>query len=143
VDTQGFGGYALGSGPAYPIIAEDRDGAGVYHYKGVQPDSGWWQLKTLWVLSPKAHPPFLVRVTRLDGSGGVGLGGEGRDRQSGTVAELSTGTISSALIHDQSINIADGWATYPGATFVHQAGCYAFQVDGPGFSYSIVFAAEP
>ena len=142
--TSGFAGFALGAGPAYPIIAEDRDSKGVYHYRGVHPDTGWYQLKTLWVLSPGVQPPFLVRVARLDGTGGIGLQGVGPDGQPDTVAYLSDGLLSRGGIYDQPNHVgADRWTSYPGATFVHQPGCYAFQVDGKGFSYLIVFAAEP
>jgi hypothetical protein len=31
---------------------------------------------------------------------------------------------------------------HPSATRVRSPGCYAYQVDGPGFSYPIVFRAE-
>jgi len=32
---------------------------------------------------------------------------------------------------------------HPAATFLRAPGCYAYQVDGRGFSYLIVFTARP
>jgi len=144
LNTHGFGGFALGSGPAFPIIAEDRDAAGVYHYGHTQPDGDWWALKTLWALSPSARAPFLVRVARLDGSGGVGVTGEGEDQGATDIGKLSEGvTLTVAAIHDKSLNVddVDHWASYPGGTYVRQPGCFAFQVDGPDYSYTLVFEA--
>jgi hypothetical protein len=148
LDTHAFGGFALGSGPAFPIIAEPRDDeAGIYHYENDRPaDEGWWSLKTLWALSPEAEPPFLVRVARLDGPGGVAVAAEGSEEPGTEVARLGNGDVlTSAVVHDVSANVdeVDHWANYPGATYVREPGCYAFRVDGANFGYTIVFAARP
>src|SRR5262245_61030428 len=63
--TPGFGGFALGPGPAYPIIVVDRDRKGTYHYKGAGRDDGWRVLKTLWVIRPGGASPLLIRGGRL------------------------------------------------------------------------------
>lgn len=145
--TRAFEGFALGPGPAFPIIAEPRDDAGVYHYENDRPpDQSWWSLKTLWALSPDAKPPFLVRVARLDAAGGIAIGAEGSEGPGSEVARLGNGDVlTSAVIHDVSSNVddVDGWANYPGASYVRGAGCYAFRVDGADFGYAIVFATRP
>lgn len=146
LETHAFGGFALGSGPAFPIIAENRDANGIYHFGSVQPtDDGWWPLKTLWALSPTVEPPFLVRVARLDGDRGVGVEG-GSPAGSSIATGIGTGPFDlySAEIFNESINVddVDHWPSYPGGTFVKQQGCYAFQVDGRGFSYTLVFRAD-
>jgi meiotically up-regulated gene 157 (Mug157) protein len=40
-----------------------------------------------------------------------------------------------------ALDVADGWNDWPSTTHVHGPGCYAYQVDGNGFSYAIVFRA--
>jgi hypothetical protein len=73
--------------------------------------------------------------------------GEGEDLPAGNdVGQLSNGAqLSAATIHDESINVdpLDHWASYPGGTFVREPGCFAFQVDGPDYSYTLVFEVRP
>jgi hypothetical protein len=43
---------------------------------------------------------------------------------------------------DASDNQAGGWRNFPSYTRLKDNGCYAYQVDGRDFSYSIVFRAR-
>jgi hypothetical protein len=38
-------------------------------------------------------------------------------------------------------NGTKGWRQWPGGTYVHSFGCYAWQIDGTSFSTVIVFKA--
>ena len=144
LNTHAFGGYALGTGPAYPIMVADQNASGTF-VTGIDQthNPGWGQLKTLWALSPKVSPPFLVRVIRLDGTGGIGV--SGGDPVSTTFTSTGDYSLSTAEIFNRSNNIdpVDHWPSYPSAVFIRQPGCYAFQVDGRGFTYQLVFAARP
>jgi hypothetical protein len=82
--------------------------------------SKWSGNKVLWFVSPDAAGPVLVRGARLDAPDEVRFGLEQRPP-----AELH-------LVG----------AEHPSTTRVRSPGCYAYQVDGPDFSYPIVFRAE-
>src|SRR2546429_5409733 len=62
-------GYALGPGPAYPILVIDRDAKGVYHYGSMIPDNGWWIIETNWMVAARDTGAILLRAARLSGDG--------------------------------------------------------------------------
>lgn len=128
VETQGFGGVALGTGPVEPLVAADGD-----PLHGVaQVDwwsDGWYSFKTLWFVLPNYAGPVLVRGARIDGTGLVAFGEE---------------PVIGHLIIPPGLTVneyPDGYRTAPGGTYVQSPGCYAWQVDGTDFSYVIVFNA--
>ena len=83
-----------------------------------------YEIKVVWASSDDHQGPAVVRVVRLDGPG------RGHVR----------------LYYDRSAARGDAVFTVPGTpvgwpsgTFVSGPGCYAYQVDGLGYSESIYF----
>ena len=128
VDTQGFGGIALGTGQVQPLIAAEGDRLhGVAHVDSES--DAWYYFKTLWFVLPSYAGPVLVRGARIDGPGRVAFG---------------EGPVVGHLIIPPGPTIneyPDGYRTAPGGTYVQSPGCYAWQIDGVDFSYQIVFKA--
>jgi hypothetical protein len=125
-----FGGTALGQGPVRPLVSPERADprTGVVVFRRWPGDRRWWYAKTLWFSVPAYRGPVFIRGRALDGGGPV-VFGEGptlRDPQ---------------LPPGPTVNGSRGWRQWPGGTFLRQLGCYAWQVDGIGFSRVIVFAA--
>ncbi len=90
--------------------------------------NGWYGYKTLWFTLPSYTDAVLIRGARIDGDGPVGFGEGPR--------------IGHLIIPPgPTVNGHDGYREAPGGTFVKSPGCYAFQVDGLSFSYTIVFVA--
>lgn len=128
---------AWGRGPAYPTALgpgprplfrfeyPPRPGSG---WKG----SGWGGSKNIWVIAPRYHGPVLVRGRQLDGANDVRF-------ENGRPAF----THESGLHPSRELRL-EGPETHgnPSTTRLRAAGCYAFQVDGRGFSYAIVFEAR-
>jgi hypothetical protein len=69
-----------------------------------------------------------IRGARIDAPGSIAFG-EGPDQE-----EL-------IFPPGPTVNGRDGWREAPGGTYVKAPGCYAWQVDGVGFSTIIVFRA--
>jgi hypothetical protein len=130
VETQGFGGVALGPGPVEPLIAAAGDKLhGVAHIDPDTRSDGWYYFKTLWFVRPSYTGPVLVRGAQIDGPGRVAFG---------------EGPVIGHLIIPPGPTIndyPDVHRTAPGGTYVQSPGCYAWQVDGTDFSYVIVFKA--
>jgi hypothetical protein len=116
-------GKGIGPGPAWPI---GQPGS-VLRFQYPPPPtsliygSEWSGNKVLWFVAPGTAGPVLVRGKRIDGSDGVRFG----------LALVPAGEL-------QLIGAGD----HPSTTRVRAAGCYAYQVDGPSFSYPVVFRAE-
>jgi hypothetical protein len=97
---------------------------------GGSPRDGWYDIKTLWFVDPSYQGPVLVRGARIDGPGVIAFG------ESPDLGEL-------IIPPGPTINEAsDGYRTAPGGTYLKGPGCYAWQVDGIGFSTLIVFSAK-
>jgi hypothetical protein len=130
-----FGGIRLGRGPVLPLVAVTKpsDAAparrGFLRFRKYAEHPGWFFLKTLWFSFPRYQGPALIRGRQLDGTGPVGIG------------EVPTTTDS--LFHaGPTVNGGGGFREWPGGTWIRAPGCYAWQVDGMGFSYTIVFRAR-
>jgi len=125
-----FGGIALGSGPVRPLISAPGGAPehGVLALSRQSPRSPWWAIKTLWFSHPRYRGPVLVRGRRLDGPAKVVFGEE-------------PSLIDPQLPPGPTINGTHGWREWPGGTFVHSFGCYAWQIDGTTFSTVVVFKA--
>jgi hypothetical protein len=130
IDTQGFGGVALGPGPVEPIVAADGDPLhGVAQVDSDPRTDPWYWFKTLWFVRPSYAGPALVRGARIDGAGLVAFG---------------EGPVIGHLIIPPGPTLneyPDGYREAPGGTYLESPGCYAWQVDGTDFSYVIVFKA--
>jgi hypothetical protein len=121
-------GPALGDGPVY-VVGLGRDG--VVTGGGMRREApGWFHHKALWISAPSYAGPALVRGGRIDGPGELGLG-----RQALPEPDLRFPTHTGVT----SEGTARGWRDLPSMTMVHGPGCYAYQVDGPGFTETIVF----
>ncbi len=119
----------LGPGPVGPV------GLGTHAILRFRPFHGsdWGGQKVLWVAAPSYDGPILIRGGRVDGDGGVGFNLPGTRSP---LAELQ-------LPPGAALNTYRGWRNWPSYTRVLAPGCYAYQVDGAEFSYTIVFRAVP
>ena len=129
VNTDLFGGIALGTGPVRVIIAgagDLRHGVAVL----INPTSSppWLGLKTLWFSAPAYQGPFIIRAERLGRPGPVALG------EGPVVAPL-------VVPPGRTVNSGEGWREAPGGLWVRSPGCYAWQVDGLAFSEVIIVHA--
>lgn len=116
---------AFGPGPAYSTLGVDR-GRAVLHYLLGWGYEGWDGTKALWTV-PRYHGPYVVRGRQLDGLNELRF-----DQGPGWTNRLN-----------EALRLVGPDASlHPAATFLRAPGCYAYQVDGRGFSYLIVFEAR-
>jgi hypothetical protein len=127
-DNGQFGGVALGSRPVQPLILGNSGDAkhGVVRFSR-RPD-GWWYVKTLWFSHSTYQGPIFIRGREVGGTGKIGFG------------EVPT-LFDPQLPPQPTLNGRDGWREWPGATFIRNLGCYAWQIDGSGFSHVVIFRA--
>lgn len=127
-------GPGLGDGPVYPVGFTKRSVL-LFEYppqkRSVFAGSKWSGQKVLWVSDPKYEGPILIRGHQLDGGNEVRFGHGGDLQPRGELAFESYETAG----------VAGGWWNFPSYTRLRAAGCYAYQVDGAGFSDVIVFRA--
>lgn len=121
VTTADFGGNALGDGKVEALIAGDPNKLSAW-------PNGWFGIKTIWFALPSYSDAVLVRAARIDGTGAVGFG------EQPAIGHL-------IIPPGPTMNGTGGYREAPGGTFVKDSGCYAWQVDGVGFTYVIVFKA--
>ena len=117
-------GPALGNGPVYPVGLGTE---GIFDLAGALEEGGWLYAKVLWAGAPSFRGPVLVRGRQLDGTGELRF-----ERGSDPANELKLHT------NDRSPDAA-GWIDWPSYTRFRGPGCYAYQVDAPGFSLVIAF----
>jgi hypothetical protein len=115
---------AFGPGPAYPTLATD-EGRAALHYVAGWGYEGWGGTKVLWAV-PHYRGPYIVRGRQLDGTNEL---------------KFDQGPQWSNKLHAELRLIGPYADLNPAATFLRGPGCYAYQVDGRGFSYTIVFQA--
>jgi hypothetical protein len=132
--TRGLPGYptqpAWGPGPAWPFIGGVYDAPRLdLEFTAGPPYDEWGVRKVMWSIDPRYHGAVLVRGRQLDGpnelrfeSGEPGFTEEGR------------------LNPQTELRLVGGYV-HPAVTRVREPGCYAWQVDGIGFSHRIVFEA--
>jgi hypothetical protein len=121
----------LGPGPVAPV---GLGTAALLRYRRFG-RSRWGGQKVLWVAAPSYAGPALIRGGRLDGPGSVGFNMNG-DGPPLAELQLPPGDGS-------AVGVDHGYREWPSYTRVREPGCYAYQVDGVGFSYAIVFRASP
>lgn len=116
-------GALAGSGPVYAV-------GNVIAY-GPRTSDGLLPGKVLWVAAPDYPGAALIRGGRLDGPGAVYFS---NSRQAGSLRfELDTRIRAGGS--DQ------GWRYLPSTVNVEAPGCYGFQIDGPGWTTTIVMRA--
>ena len=134
-DNGQFAGVALGKGPVQPLIGAISPRAAKAALRGVlvfarsPQHPRWFTVKTLWFSKPAYDGATWLRARNVKGAGPVRFG-HGADL---TDPLLSAGP---------TMNGERGFREWPGATWVQQPGCYAWQVDGTNFSDVIVFEAR-
>jgi hypothetical protein len=126
-------GKSIGPGPLYPMIS----------HRGILPvvpiadailadiaPPGTYIQKVLWMAPPTLKSEALVR-------------GHGEAVQSAVLFSLDNATVTRNLRLDPATGGVNpgGWLGWPGYTIVPEPGCYAYQIDGTGFSKIIVFRA--
>jgi hypothetical protein len=121
----------LGSGPLYPAHLGNNDG--ILRVSRLV-DSVWLGEKVLWIAPPSFSGRAVVRGGRLDGTGDVGFD-TGYPAAAIPASQLVLDTSSAGHPAGEWYN----WTTY---SRVKGPGCYAYQIDGDGFSYTIVFEAR-
>ena len=116
---------AFGPGPAYPALASEG-GRAALHYLASWGYDGWDGTKLLWTV-PRYNGPYIVRGRQLDGPNEL---------------QFDQGPNWSNRLHDELRLVGSYPRLNPAATFLRAPGCYAYQVDGRGFGYLIVFEAR-
>jgi hypothetical protein len=125
----GFVGTAWGDGPAYPVLNFGERPLLRYPYP-IPPNSifygsAWAGQKVLWAIDAAYQGPLLVRGLQLDGPNEL---------------RFDDGRMPSREMRISPASAPHSRASY---TRVRAPGCYGYQVDGVGFSYVVVFEANP
>lgn len=126
-------GPLVGSGPVYlapagevwfPVLTRRwmRLASGRYH--------GWSPARVLWAIAPSYRGPVLVRGGRVGGRGRLGFGSAGGGGEQPAYDELQIPPAAGS-----------GWREPIFSTLLRRPGCYAYQIDGLGFTETIVFQA--
>ena len=123
-------GAALGSGPVRVLLADRGDVLRGRVDLGASATPGWSAMQTLWIAMPGYTGPFVVRAARLGARAPI----EVKPSQTG----LSPGSGPLVVAAGATANSQDGYRTVPGSTWVKSPGCYAWQIDGRGFSEILV-----
>jgi hypothetical protein len=118
-------GPVLGGGRSGPITANRLE-----YYAPPEgnrfADPDWGAQKVAWAVDPTVTAAVLVRGRRIDAPGAVGF-------DDPVVGELPLDPAADAL--------PGGWRQYPSLTRVKAPGCYAYQVDLPSGSHTVVVHA--
>jgi len=135
---------AVGRGPVY-FATDSADLQMRSDDPGAHPgDDGtrWLEQKVIWVVDRSYVGGLLLRGARIDGPGelrflrylgAVGYtDGAGDGKRHRELAYVRGGLSSAG---------SDTTSSYPSGVFVDRPGCYAVQVDGVGFSETLVFRA--
>ncbi|TMC73927.1 MAG: hypothetical protein E6J13_03025 [Chloroflexi bacterium] len=120
VEVSSYAGALAGPGPVY------SSGNQLFYTRGVD---GTLRAKVAWISRPEYTGPALVRGIRIDSPGAVRFVG---GAHLGT--ELRFG-------YDTGVRAAGsevGWRFLPSTVVVTAPGCYAFQIDGPDWTVTIV-----
>jgi hypothetical protein len=119
---------AWGAGPAYPAFDPPHGNIQQPFQFGPEPEYKEWGIeKVMWAVDKRYVGPVLVRGRQLDGAN-----------------ELRFENGSPGFTREQTLHPAAelrliGGFVHPAVTRARQAGCYAYQADGIGFSRTIVF----
>ena len=136
---------ALGPWPELergPVYASLRAGPPRIVHLGVVPTVGrsrWHAVPTIWASRPSYDGPVLVRGGRLEASGRLGFGSRARPL---TKLRLPAGDWPRGDAPKAAERAPEGWRATGVPTRVRAPGCYAFQVDGLGFSYVLAFGVQ-
>ena len=133
-------GAAEGPGPVYPVIGGPGGRFGVLTFAypplpgSLLAGSGFGGQKVLWIGAPRYRGPVLIRGGQLGGNKPV-------------MFNVGTGTLFDELQFAPQSQYSHaglpsrGWRGWPSSTDLRAPGCYAWQIDGATFSYTVVFKA--
>ena len=119
-------GLALGKGPVYPVAPWSH---GTYYYGESGTGTEASILKVLWIGRPEYQGEVLIRGHQLDGPNDLFFR---RELNSPINLELS-------LSQGNGGSNPGGWRGWPSDMIVYAPGCYAYQIDGAGFSEVVTF----
>jgi hypothetical protein len=121
-------GPAEGPGPVYPLIADPAGPSGVLTFAYPPPPgsyragTGFGGQKVLWIGASRYRGPVLIRGGQLGGHNPV---------------KFDSGTP--VYFPELQIPPQSGWRNSSSGTDLRVPGCYAWQIDGTTFSYTVVF----
>jgi hypothetical protein len=157
VSNSYFAGPSLGRGPVRLLLATAGDVTrGRVELGGATSAAGWFGLQTLWYAMPDYNGPFVVRGARLGATGQIAVQPDysGLAPGQGPLVVPAGATANTYYTKWRPGHARDavtgrlvptltgyGYRTQPGSTWVRSPGCYAWQVDGRGFSETIVVKA--
>ena len=124
-------GHVLGQGPLSPVFAPV-----LQHQPTAKDDGGWYYLKTLWIATRDYEGAALIRGAQLDGPNEIKF-----KRGSDTADSLRI-PAGETWAWGPGYGSPDEVREFPSLTGVKSPGCYAWQVDGVGFSYQVVFELQ-
>jgi len=127
LERNGYRSVPAWGSPASPFMPDRSLVARVEYDNGAYADYGVF--KAMWAIDPRYVGPLLVRGRQLDGTDILKF------------EKGEPGFSPSTSAHPTTELHESGGYIHPSVTRVRTLGCYAYQVDGIGFSYSIVFRA--
>ncbi len=116
--------YVLGTGPVYPHAFAFGEDTTIRLKPYMLKRGGWYIEKVPWLTDDSYVGPVLIRARQLDGS-----------------SEVRMRVENEGPSPDIALNAPTPNYFWPGETQLLGPGCYAYQVDGNGFSYALVFRA--
>lgn len=120
----------LGDGPVYAVAGQ--------RVKSSPTNSN----KVLWVADPAYTGPIRIRGGQLDGDGKLLLGGPLHNYWSGQPVTVGRDTLYPELdLLEPGTPTGAPWRAWPSNTYIATPGCYAWQVDGLGFTEIIPIQA--
>lgn len=124
-------GMAMGSGPVY-----------VFNGEIVRSDPQHSN-KVAWAADPRYSGPIRIRGGRIDGGGQLLLDSFDNGWQGAPVKTVDGFKLAPELdlleSHSTFPAVPSGWRMWPSGAYVATPGCYAWQVDGIGFTELITF----
>jgi hypothetical protein len=121
-------GLALGDGPVYPVFASVGERPGTLDFRDSKQIGDFYAQKVLWIARPSYRGPILIRGGRID--------------QPGEMRFILGQGIPVTELRLEANGEGKPWDNWPTSTLVREPGCYAYQIDGEGFSNVVTFAAQ-
>ena len=123
-------------GPVYALVGDAPRLVGL----SLHPRVGrWYVVSTIWFSRPSYDGPVLVRGGRLDAPGQLRVGSGARPRMA---LRLPAGSWPPGDWPRAARQPPKSWRATGVSTLLPAPGCYAFQVDGLGFSYVLAFGVQ-
>lgn len=128
----------LRRGPVYVVMLEGPPR--IVQLPSDPPKRGrWHSVKTIWVSRSGYDGPVLIRGGRLEQAGRLRFG---PGLQSALRLPADDWPVAGTHTSGQREPLLEGWRATSVPTRIRDPGCYAFQVDGEGFSYVLPFGVQ-